>query len=87
MMLTNLLASDVSAVDDFLKIASKLSVVSILIFVVYGGWKKWWVFSWVYVDLLDRHEKLRKERDEWKAIALRSTNLVETMQSIQIRGD
>jgi len=73
--------------ESGLNLISKLGVVSLLVLIVYGGFKRWWVFSWVYQDLLERHEKLREDRDNWQQIALRSTNLVETMTDLKKGGN
>jgi hypothetical protein len=72
--------------DNILTLISRLGVVSMLVLIVYGGFRRWWVFSWVYQDLLERHEKLREDRDNWQQIALRSANLVETMTELKRGG-
>lgn len=38
------------------------------ILVLYGGWRKWWVFGWQYRDAIS-------ERDEWKKAALDGTRV------------
>lgn len=40
------------------------------LFVLYSGWKRWWVFGWHYRETLE-------EKNEWKAIALGSTKIAE----------
>lgn len=66
-----------TSLDGILSVISDLGVVAILALVIYGGFRRWWVFSWIYTDLLDRHEKLREDRDKWQALALRASNLAE----------
>lgn len=43
--------------------------------ILFGGWKRWWVFGWHYAEVA-------KEKDEWKAAALRSTKAVETVATV-----
>ena len=38
--------------------------------ILFGGWKKWWVFGWQYKDAV-------AEKDEWKEAALRGTAIAE----------
>jgi hypothetical protein len=38
------------------------------ILVIYGGWRKWWVFGWQYREKCD-------EADEWKKAALEGTRV------------
>lgn len=45
-----------------------VTVLSLLI--LYGGWKKWWVFGWQY------REKAA-ESAEWKAMALKGVRIAE----------
>jgi hypothetical protein len=50
--------------------AKNVTVVSLLVFFIYGGIKKWWVFGWVY-------QASEEERKELKAIVFRTLNLAE----------
>lgn len=50
-------------------------VSGLLIFALIGGFRKWWVFGWIYKDVC-------KEKEEWKQLALHGTNLSET--SVQV---
>lgn len=45
---------------------------------IWGGWKKWYVWWWVY-------EAKAKEAEEWKAIALRSLNATEASVNVAER--
>lgn len=38
--------------------------------ILFGGWKRWWVFGWHYRETL-------AEKNEWKEIALRGTKIAE----------
>jgi hypothetical protein len=44
--------------------------------ILFGGWKKWWVFGWQYKDAVT-------EKNEWKEAALRGTALAEKVVSIK----
>lgn len=50
-------------------------VTVLVLLIIYGGWKKWWVFGWAYRDK-------EKEAKEWKAIALRGTHVAERVVRI-----
>lgn len=73
-------------VDLILDVVSRLGVASLLVLILVGGWRRWWVFSWVYQDLSERMDLMRKERDEWKEIALRSANLASTLDELRKYG-
>lgn len=57
-------------------------LLAFLILIMWGGKQKWWVFGWYYKELLDRHDRLRQERDDWKNLAIRSTNLAESVNEL-----
>lgn len=48
-------------------------VLSLLI--LFGGWKRWWVFGWHYAEVA-------KEKDEWKEAALRGTKIAEAVATV-----
>lgn len=51
------------------KIAS-LDRLTILVIVIYGGWKQWWVWG-------HQMRAMQSDRDFWRTAALRQTNLLE----------
>lgn len=55
-------------------------VTVLTLLILFGGWKKWWVFGWYAKD---------KERElaEWKAIALRGTTVAERVAKIAEKGN
>ncbi len=55
-------------IGQIVEIFANASVPTMLIVLGYGGYKKWWVFGWLY-------ERERQEKDEWKHAALKTTNL------------
>ena len=79
-------AGDTTTITDVISLVPDLGVAALLLVIIYGGFKKWWVFAWTYQDLLDRHEKLRQDRDKWQDIALHSTNLVESIAKLKKDG-
>lgn len=58
-------------------------VAALLIIIIMGGVKRWWVFGWVFHDLNMRHETLRNEKNEWKELALHSTNLADSLNEMR----
>lgn len=47
--------------------------------ILFGGWKRWWVFGWHYRETVD-------EKNEWKAIAMRGTQLAEKAVTLKENG-
>jgi hypothetical protein len=41
-----------------------------LFFILYGGWKRMWVWGW-------QLEEMRQERDQWRAFAMRGTAIAD----------
>lgn len=72
-----LLASFSTDLQDALKYISQIGVLGVLTVVLYGGYKRWWVFGWIYQQSEIRVEKLEKERDDWRDLALHGTTLAE----------
>lgn len=66
------------AAQDPIQVVQTGGMVGLLITVLLGGHRKWWVFGWRYSEVV-------KERDEWRELALRSANLAESLNEIQKR--
>lgn len=49
-----------------------LGITGLLVAILYGGAKRWWVFGWLY-------EAKTREADEWKTLALRGTHIAELL--------
>ena len=66
-------------------IISKGGVPALLFVILYGGFKKdpWWVFGWTYRELLERTGAIQKTSEEWKGLALSSTNLASQFAEMQ----
>lgn len=69
--------------DSILHIVQTGGVTGLLLVIILGGIRRWWVFGWIYKESEERCEMVAKERDEWKALALRSTNLAESLSELQ----
>jgi len=75
-MYLHYLFSEVTITDIFKWVTSG-GIVGVLLFVLVGGYKGWWVFGWQYKDALDRIDQAEKERDDWRDIALTGTSMAE----------
>ena len=49
--------------------------ITMLAVILWGGLRRWWVFGWLYVAALEQVSVMRKERDEWRLLALSQTSL------------
>lgn len=54
-------------------------IIAVLIFILIGGQRKWWVFGWQYKDLEDRYKKVDESNVMWMQLALRGTNVTEQL--------
>lgn len=54
-------------------------VIGLLVFVLVGGARKWWVFGWQYRDQQDRCEKIEQSNAMWMQLALRGVNVTEKL--------
>ena len=73
--LTSLLLAAEVTITDILDYADKLGTITLLIVILVGGFKRWWVFGWAYQSALARYEKLEDERDAWRTTALNASNV------------
>lgn len=62
---------------DVLKLLSQGGVLGLLVYIIVGGYKQWWVWGWVHTEEKERTLKAEKERDDWRDLALHGTNLAE----------
>jgi hypothetical protein len=56
------------SIPDLISIIRDAGVIGILIAIIYGGAKRWWVWGWQYLEM-------EKELAMWRNLALRSTTL------------
>lgn len=64
--------------SDILSTVRDAGVIGLLVIIIVGGHRKWWVWGYLYDQVL-------KERDEWKTLALRGTELADRMVTITKR--
>lgn len=57
-------------VQELVGLVTDGGVIALLILILVGGHRRWWVWGWLFRDTL-------RDRDEWKALALRGTGLAE----------
>lgn len=76
-MLHLLLADGGLTIQEALKYISQAGVLGLLTVIIFGGYKKWWVFGWIYKDAEARTAKAEQERDDWRDLALHGTSLAE----------
>lgn len=57
---------------EIAKWLQEYGVYGFLLVTLYGGWKKWWVFGWLY-------KEKALECEEWKAALLRNLNVSEKL--------
>lgn len=66
-----------------------VGITGLLVIAVLGGYRGWYVFKWVFdrvvAQLQVQLDEMRKDRDEWKAIALQSLTQAEKSTSITER--
>lgn len=58
-------------ISEFVDVITQGGVIGLLVLIVVGGWRRWYVWAWAYHELL-------QDRDEWKSLAMRGTGLAET---------
>lgn len=76
LLLYHFFLADVT-IADLLKYISQGGVLGLLTLILFGGYKRWWVFGWLYKEAQDRTIKAEKEKDDWRDIALHGTSLAE----------
>jgi hypothetical protein len=75
-------------IDKLVLIGQRITVVAVLLVLIWGGLRRWWVFGWVYRDQVERdkvaYAEKAREAEEWKQLALRGTDLLE--RNVDPRG-
>ncbi len=67
------------SVREILSVISDGGVLGLLILILYGLQKRWWVVGWAY-------DEVRTERDEWKELALSGTRAAERAVDLAQQG-
>ena len=57
-------------IADFIDLVQKGGITALVLMILIGGAKEWWVYGVTYRRLL-------RDRDEWRSIALSSTTMAE----------
>jgi hypothetical protein len=65
--------------ENLLNLASRGGVIGLLLAIIIGGIRKWWVFGWQYDALI-------KDRDEWKKLALNGASTAEEISGYLVRS-
>lgn len=60
---------------EILPLINSGGVVAILLFVIYFGITRKWVFGWQYKECREEQERLREEAEKWEQLALKGTRL------------
>jgi hypothetical protein len=55
---------------EILSVLREIGMATLLLLILIGGNRGWWVFGWHY-------REVAQERDAWREIALSTTNLAE----------
>lgn len=64
-------------ITEVWKLIQSGGLMGLLVFILAGGYRGWWVFGWQYKESEDRVTKAEAERDDWRDIALHGTNITE----------
>ena len=64
---------------ELISVISDFGVIGLLVVIIATGFRRYWVFGWVY-------DQVRAERDEWKAMALEGCDLAERAVTPARRG-
>lgn len=64
-------------ISELLNILRDAGIIGLLVVVLAGGFRKWWVWGWTYTDLVEDKRRVEQERDDWRQLALHGTSLAE----------
>jgi len=62
--------------EQVARLVASLPLTALLVLVLVGGYKGWWIYGNSHDKLVAR---LEKDRDEWKALALEVSGLAHTV--------
>jgi hypothetical protein len=57
--------------------AEKLTLVGVLLLALIGGWRKWWVYGWVYEDLKKDKAVSDEEAKRWREQSFRQAGTLD----------
>ena len=58
------------SLQQIITFLSDAGVLGLLVIVIWGGAKQWWVWGWIW-------REMKADRDRWRDIALSATNLAD----------
>lgn len=67
--------------NAILNASDKISLLAALFFILYGGWRRWWVWGYQLVDAQESLREMKQERDEWRRLAFESS--ASTAEAVQ----
>lgn len=74
-------------VAELFKYVNDGGVIGLMIVILAGGFRRWWVWGWAYKDMEIAKAKMEQERDDWRQLALHGTSLAEqTVNLFKSRG-
>ena len=57
-----------------LKFLHEGGLLAVLVLILVGGYKRWWVWGWHHQNVIDRYEQsvkdVRDDRDDWKHLVV-----------------
>lgn len=65
---------------EIVKYINSAGILGVLIAILYGGFKGWWIWG-------SEYRKIEDERDVWRNLALRGTDLLERGFKIKSKAD
>ncbi len=72
-----------TSIADIAEWANSLTVIALLVFIVWSGFKKKWVFGWVYdeskKELMGQLAVARREANDWRELAMKGTDFAEKL--------
>jgi len=66
---------NLTMVDSILGLINSGGIVGLLVLVLVGGYRRWWVYGREYDSVIE-------ERNEWRRIALMSSDIAKTAVSL-----
>jgi hypothetical protein len=67
--------------DQIVKLLNSGGVLGLLVLVLVGGYKQWWVWGWLYTahsnELQKQLDQMTNERNQWRDLSLRYANVAE----------
>lgn len=62
---------------ELLKGLSDLGLPALVFFVLYAGFKQWWVWGWQYREIQAQNQKIQAQCDYWRSMSLRLMHVAE----------